>query len=118
MNTYKLIDLTYLKGLSDGDDQFVKKMLSLFLVQMPEAISNLEKHYNNKEWNLLRTTAHKLKASYMFLGVKDLPEMVGSVEEHATNKTKLDLLPEIIFNIKDISRTILEELETEQKFLR
>jgi HPt (histidine-containing phosphotransfer) domain-containing protein len=117
MNTYKLIDLTYLKDLSDGSDGFVEKMLLLFLEQMPEAISNLEKHFHNQDWNSLRTTAHKLKASYMFIGVKELPEMVGSVEEYAANRTKLDVLPVIISDIKNISHKILEELEKERQSL-
>lgn len=117
MRTYKLIDLSYLQGLSNGSDQFVEKMLLLFLEQTPEAVQDLEKHCTNKDWKALRATAHKLKSSYMFIGVKELPDVVGSVEEYAANTIKLDLLPEIIIQIKEISSLVMEELEMERKAL-
>ena len=117
MSTKKLIDLTYLNGIANGSDEFIKKMLFLFLTQTPEAVSNLEKHLNNKDWNALRFTAHKLKASFIFIGVKEIPDIISTVEEYAENGVNLDLLPEMIFRIKEVSGLVMKELEEENKSL-
>jgi HPt (histidine-containing phosphotransfer) domain-containing protein len=117
MSATKTIDLTYLKSLSNGSDKFIKKMLLLFLEQTPEAVRNLEVHLKNKDWGALKITAHKLKASYMFLGIKEIPDIIASVEEYAAEQIHLDLLPDMIFKIKEVFSRVINELEREKKAL-
>jgi HPt (histidine-containing phosphotransfer) domain-containing protein len=92
-------------------------MLTVFLEQTPQAVNNIEKHFNNKDWKALRSAAHKLKASFMFMGIKELPDIVNSVEEYAANEINLDLLPEMILKIKEISAMAMKELEIESESL-
>jgi HPt (histidine-containing phosphotransfer) domain-containing protein len=117
MSTKKIIDLTYLNGIANGSDDFIKKMLLLFLEQTPTAVNNLEKHLNNKDWKSLQFTAHKLKASFVFMGVKELPDIISSVEECAANEINLNLLPGMILKIKDVTNLVMKELEMERKTL-
>jgi HPt (histidine-containing phosphotransfer) domain-containing protein len=114
----KIIDMTYLKDLSNGSDGFIKKMLSMLLNQTPEGVNALEKHYKNKDWESLRLVAHKLQASFLFMGLQKLAEKLQAVEEYAGNRIHLDLLPELIFSIKDIWNLAMKELEMELKSLK
>jgi HPt (histidine-containing phosphotransfer) domain-containing protein len=114
----KTIDMTYLKDLSNGSDRFIKKMLQMLLKQTPEGVSALEKHYNNKDWESLRLTAHKLQASFLFMGIQKLPAIIHEVEDHAANKTHLDLLPELILKIRNVWNKAMKELESELSSFR
>jgi HPt (histidine-containing phosphotransfer) domain-containing protein len=109
----KHIDLEYLKQISNGSNEFVFQMITVFTDEIPGEVENLEKHLKNKDWKSLRATAHKMKPSFSFMGVKQLEEMVHSVEEFAEGKQ--DQLPAVIENIRTITTEVVKELQEEKK---
>lgn len=111
----KHTDLTYLKELSNGSNEFVKEMLSIFIKEMPEAISKIETHLQKKEWQLLRGVLHKIKPSITFVGLKEIEEVVKDAEEYAGSQTNLDKLPEMIMKIKTTCTEGIHELQEELK---
>jgi HPt (histidine-containing phosphotransfer) domain-containing protein len=115
METEKNIDLTYLKQLSNGSNQFIVEMIDAFFEQVPIEIDNLERHLNMKDWKSVRGVAHKMKPSIAFMGIKKLESVIKLTEEYAGNETNLDLLPEMISKIKTVCNNAILELETEKK---
>lgn len=110
----KHIDLTYLKQLSNGSNEFITEMITVFIEQTPIEIGNLEKYLNSKDWKSLRSTAHKMKPSFSFMGIKELESVIKLVEEYAANETNLDLLPGMIEKIKIVCTEAIEELAGEK----
>jgi len=111
----KHIDLTYLKELANGSNQFMNEMLTLFIAQTPEALDNIEKHFQNKDWKSLRGTVHKMKPSVSFMGLKAIENDVRRIEEAAANETGLDQLPALIANVKNVCKEAIIELKDELK---
>jgi HPt (histidine-containing phosphotransfer) domain-containing protein len=111
----KHIDLTYLKELSNGSNEFIMEMISVFIEQTPIEIANLEKHLAAKDWKSLRATAHKMKPSFSFMGIKELESVIKTVEEYSANETNLELLPEMVTKIKTVCTEAIEELATEKR---
>ncbi len=111
----KHIDLTYLKELSNGSNEFISQMITVFMAQTPEAISNMEKYFNAKEWKMLHGVAHKMKPSFSFMGIKELESVIHLIEEYSFNETHIDELPDLILKIKNVCKVALEELEVEKK---
>ena len=116
-NNKSAINLTSLKELSKGDDNFVKEMVQIFIDQTPETINNLEKYMNNKDWKMVRALAHKMKPSFSFVGLQELYEILNSIEEYAESETNLDLLPEMIAKINKECTLALAELQEMVKHL-
>lgn len=111
----KHTDLTYLKELANGSNQFITEMITLFIAQTPESLKNLEKHFQNKDWKSLRSTAHKMKPSISFVGLKEIEGDIRMIEEIATNEMGLERLPALISNVNQICKESLAELEEELK---
>jgi HPt (histidine-containing phosphotransfer) domain-containing protein len=109
----KHIDLDYLRQISNGSNEFVLQMIAVFTEEIPGEIENLEKHLANQDWKSLRATAHKMKPSYSFMGVKELEELVHSVEEF-TDEKKAEL-PGMIKSIREITKEVIDELQVEKK---
>ena len=65
-NTREVTDLTYLKQVSNGDNNFIIEMINVYLKETPEAIKNLENHLKNKDWQKFRAVTHKMKPSFSF----------------------------------------------------
>lgn len=111
----KHINLSYLKQLSNGSNEFIVQMISIFMVQTPEATSLMDKYLQNNEWKLLKGVIHKMKPSFSFMGIKELETVAVSAEKYCETETDLDKLPELIHRIKEVCSQALNELEEEKK---
>ena len=111
----RYIDLTYLKQISNGSNEFICQMISVFMQQTPEALNNMDKYLNEKDWRGLHAVAHKMKPSFSFMGIKELENVIHQIEEYCLSETNLDQLPALILKIKGICKAALQELEIEKK---
>jgi len=114
-NSKKHIDLTYLKELSNGSNKFINQMITIFLKETPVAIDNVEKYLNTSNWDALRAAVHKIKPSFSFMGIKELEEVINSVERYSETKTNLDQIPAMISKIKSVLKMAIQELEVAKK---
>ena len=112
INSEKFTDLTYLKKLSKGDDDFVKQMISIFINQTPTAIQKMEADLSNKDWASLRAVAHKMKPSFSFVGVTSLQEKIETIEDNAAEGTNANLIADLIAEVKEVSLKAVAELQT------
>ncbi|MFY9307932.1 MAG: Hpt domain-containing protein [Bacteroidia bacterium] len=113
-NKIKQTDLTYLKELSNGSNEFIVEMITVFVEQTPLEIANMEKHLAAGDWKSLRATAHKMKPSFSFMGIKELEGVIKTIEDYAANEKNLDLLPGLILKVKEVCTQAIEELVQEK----
>ncbi len=113
----KHTNLSYLKDLSRGDNNFILEMISVFLTQTPEAINSLKTHLNNKDWKGVRGVAHKMKPSMTFMGMNELESVIASIEDYAAKETSLELIPGLVQTLENVCNEALKELEAEKKIL-
>ncbi len=114
----KHTDLSYLKKLANGSDEFITQMLTLFIEQTPDNLTKMEKYVQEKNWDSLSKIAHKMKPSIMFVGLKEIEQDVKSVEEYASEGSHLEELPKMISHIKDICDEAITELREEMTQLQ
>ncbi len=83
-----LVDMTAidrLKQLSDPENQFLVKLIMLFLEQSESSIEEIKKHFQNGDAILTSKAAHKLKGSAMNVGAKRLSKACSGIERLAIN---------------------------------
>jgi HPt (histidine-containing phosphotransfer) domain-containing protein len=109
----KLIDLTFLRSISDNNDQFFKDFLQMFLKNTPTSIQEMKMHYANSEWENLRQAAHKVKPSFNYVGLKNLNLLTAKIEEYAKNNSNLNEIKEMLNEIEKESTIAFKEIEVE-----
>jgi HPt (histidine-containing phosphotransfer) domain-containing protein len=114
-NNNKHINLTYLKELSNGSNEFICQMISVFIAQTPEMIANMEEHLHKQDWKALHAVAHRMKPSFSFMGIKELETTIHTLEEYCLKKTNLDQIPDMLSTIKHTCEIAIKELEVEKK---
>lgn len=110
----KYIDLDYLKQISNGSNEFIYQMITVFMEEIPNEIKNMEKHLKNNDWQALKATAHKMKPSFSFMGVKELEDSIQAIESNCTEGKSLDRLPGLIERVRNITEDVIRELEKEK----
>jgi HPt (histidine-containing phosphotransfer) domain-containing protein len=106
-------DLTYLREIAKGDEDFIREMTRLFLIQIPQDIRLLEERIEKQDFPSIKEIAHKLKSSIQFAGIDKLikPDLI-EMETLATERKDLDKIARKFDKVRDICNQACEELQT------
>jgi len=66
----QVIDLTYLKSVSDGDRSLEDNLIEIFLQQLPEFETELNSAFEAEDYPSLAAVAHKAKSSILAMGME------------------------------------------------
>jgi HPt (histidine-containing phosphotransfer) domain-containing protein len=90
------LDLTYLESISGSDKVFINEMLTLFITSTFPELEQLKHHANERSWDLMSSTAHKMKAPIQMLGIPEVSALIISIETLGkTNPSVMDITPKM-----------------------
>ena len=111
----KLFDLTYLKEHADGNKKFLFEMLSIFLIEGPIKLGELNENINQINFEKIKFTAHSMKGLFLTLGMKRAESYLKEIETFAKESSNIELIKERFDEIDKIctqaKRLIKLELE-------
>ena len=112
----KLIDFKYLKEFSDGDDTFIKNMISLFLNNTPETMQIILESNKNDDIKILKDEIHKLKSSLSILGMIKASNCVDVIEMEIEKNPLGQKRKDEVNNLNEICQLAIKELELTDEF--
>lgn len=87
--TERLMDLDKMRSQSNNDENFMLKMIELFLEDTQEKIASIQRATDNLEMDLLSDIAHKMKPSLHFLADASVVETAARIEAKTDPETHL-----------------------------
>ena len=111
-NLEKLYDLEMLEKLSAGSNEFMIKIIGMFLDQIPDTAQEIKKAFEAADYEKTKALAHKIKATYIQFGVKKLEEdifLLNYFDIHS--KSDLEKCKSAVDNLLLITKQIQIELE-------
>lgn len=108
----KSVDLTYLKEITGGADFIIKEMLELFLSETPQQLDIMEKKCQNEEWDRVRAEAHKVKPTFLYVGLQAAYENIGTIEMSAKNEENLDSIAGLIDTVQKEFQNVAPEVKS------
>ena len=115
----KCTNLDFLKERTKSNKVFLTEMISLYLEQTPPLIILMKQSANDKDWNLLYTTVHKLIPSFSIVGINtDFEDMAKRVQEYSRTQLHLERIQELIELIESVCNKACIELEEELNLLK
>jgi HPt (histidine-containing phosphotransfer) domain-containing protein/anti-sigma regulatory factor (Ser/Thr protein kinase) len=113
----KLIDLTYLRELADGDKAFISEIIALFMEQTPQHLIRLQEYASVHKWNEIKVLAHKMKSSVTMIGNAELVEIFVYLEQYALSDQAAEKIPALIDLALQICLDVIAALKTELRVL-
>lgn len=98
---FKFIELTYLRSISSGDQDFERTVTQQFLDKVQIHLEEMRSAYDNKDFKLLKLRAHDLKSSVAIMGLLPLLEEKLNIleltnEEILSSKQTLEEVKDIL----------------------
>jgi HPt (histidine-containing phosphotransfer) domain-containing protein len=106
----KLTSLTEIEKITDGNKETLKELLVVFLKEGSSQIQKLQTYLDDGNLQELKNTAHKIKSSFLLIGMdvyKPVAERIEREAEKNVKKTKKEVVELIT-----LYKQALEELKT------
>ncbi|MGY2138899.1 transporter substrate-binding domain-containing protein [Pseudomonas reactans] len=110
LSTDKIIDLTSIEQLTDGDDVALKKLLDTLVVSIDDDLSSLIKAFAKDDLLGMGDLAHKVKNGSRIIRAKHLTQCCENVEE-ACEGTDAGLLAQRVDELHAAMTQVLEAIE-------
>jgi len=109
----RLYDLSMVQSVSGGDENFIKKMVALFIETVPQNMQDLKNALNEENWDQVGKTAHKLKSTIDSMGIKSIRQEIRTVEANARQKEGLDVVPGLVATVDNVINECIGQLQAE-----
>ncbi|MEO5995457.1 MAG: response regulator [Chitinophagaceae bacterium] len=109
--TQKLYDLSTIRDISGGDEEFVQTMVALFIETVPVNLKELNNSLQNQNWDMVSKTAHKLKSTLDSMGIHSIGQDIRIVEQTAKSKESLEKIPALVWRINDVVAKCIEQIQ-------
>jgi len=110
-NTDELYNLDMLKKLSAGSDEFMVKIIGMFLNQIPDSVSQLKSAFEAGDYETTKSIAHKIKDTYIQFGVKILEQDIYLLNYFDINsESEIERCKTAVKNLEEITKEINKSL--------
>jgi HPt (histidine-containing phosphotransfer) domain-containing protein len=90
------IDLSELTKIADNDAEFVKEIIAILMQEIPENLKNIELYILNEDIISLKKLIHKMKSSFMLVGMKALSPIAENIGKSISAEIIIELVPEYV----------------------
>ncbi len=119
INTGCRINLSYLKQISDGNDEFIIEMIEIFLNKTPLALEEMNEHFKQRNWEELRQIAHRIKPSFTYIGLHDIQKALGEIERLTLDTPEEPKNVDVLLTqVQNVSNSIFSQLRYELESMR
>ena len=110
----QLYDLKTVHEISRGNKDFVKRMIQLFINEIPPSIEQMKKAYKDGEFTVLNNIAHRIKPGINNMGINSVKMEIRRIEELAVEDPSSDLIPLYLNKVEIALAKVIEQLHKEE----
>lgn len=107
----KLLNFEYIESVAQNDADLKNELLHLFIKQLSETKTHLNKYLAEKNYDMLSAVAHKAKSSVAMFGIEALRKDMEQLESDTRERKNKENYLKIVENFNLLSEQILEEMK-------
>ncbi len=110
----KYTNLDYLSRLTKSSPKLMLEMISLYLTQTPLLVNAMKKGFNENDWELLQSAAHKMIPSFSIMGIStDYEIMAKKIQEYSNAHESTVGMAELVNQLEHVCTQACIELNKE-----
>jgi PAS domain S-box-containing protein len=110
----RCIDLNYLMQRTKSNPNLMLEMITIYLEQTPVLVSEMKRSFENKDWNRLYESVHKMIPSFSIVGIKqNFEDMAKKIQDFSSQQYQEDSILEMVLQLENICVQACAELEEE-----
>lgn len=114
-NSSEQYSLDRLIKITQGDDAFIREMITLFLEKAPATLGEINNSFESGDFKGLQSKAHKLKSSIQIIGNDQLHGLVVDIENKAKTATTNSALSSQMLALNEQMKSLFDFLQIKLK---
>lgn len=110
MSNDKLYNLQQLIEIAADNQDFIEKMVNMFLEMTPALVSRIEAGLQLQDWEEVKSAAHKMKPSLDMMGIESLHSVIRGIEDRSKTGENLEEIPDLFFKLSDTLEEVYKQL--------
>ncbi len=106
-----LYDLSMVRSVSGGDEEFIKKMVQLFIDTVPPGLVDLHEALAEQQWQRMGKIAHKLKSTIDSIGISALKDDIRFIENSGKHEKDTDSVAPLINKVTEVINECIIQLK-------
>lgn len=106
-NKKALYSTSKLESMSRGSEEFVLKMVDLFVADTPIALKGIEKGIKNNDFERVRALIHRIKPSLKMLCIDSIEKEVIDIEKYCQENKNLEKVPLLFEHVKKTCEEVI-----------
>ena len=106
----KLYDLTALRIAASNNEEFIQKMIKLFITQTEDGLKTVQESVKNNDLDRVKSIIHQLKPSINTMGINEIKDDLIQLIELAGERKNLHKLPALLSKIDQTLSSAIAQL--------
>jgi len=106
-----IYNLSMLRSLSRGNDEFVQKMITIFVEQTSQILIDLDSALQENNHTKINRLIHKVKPSVESLGISSALTDIATLEKTIKTTSNLEEITALLENIKQVLTLAITQLQ-------
>ncbi|GGG57601.1 hypothetical protein GCM10011414_29310 [Croceivirga lutea] len=111
-----IYSLDKINEMAEGDEDFVRSVISVFLEEVPEDLKSLEQAIAEKEYVQIYKLAHKIKPNVDLMGMEETRAAALEIETLGKNSANMDKIESKFPQLKKDILQVITELQNDFQF--
>ncbi|MFC2102138.1 PAS domain S-box protein [Bacteroidota bacterium] len=109
-----LYSLKKLEDIGQGNNDFIKKMLMMFVEDIPEAVKEIQDAWVDGNIETVRAIAHRIKPTIDNLSIDSLKEDIRKIESLASAGEKNEILDGLVKKLSDVIAQVTKNISEKE----
>ena len=115
----KYTNLEYLTQRTKNNPTLIMEMITAYLEQTPRLISAMKLSAQDKDWDALYATVHKMIPSFSIMGIStDFETMAKKVQDYARTRQQGESIFDLVLQLENVCVQACRELEEESNRIK
>jgi len=105
------IQTSPLERIAKGNQEFINKMMKLFIDQMPNSVSEIQTAYKVGDFEKVKKMAHKIKPTIDIMEIVTLKDDIRDIEKNAEIYQSSEKLENLISQLDEVIGEVVDSLQ-------
>lgn len=115
INSEKLYDLCMIELLCRGKQEKVKRMVQVFIEEMPKAVEEISLANVHHDFETVRRVAHRIKPTLSYYAIVKIEKDMKQIERLAEQDTPSEELSRLIQKLENLIHDIVHQMKNNQQ---
>lgn len=106
----RMYDFKMIEEIAGGDEEFLKRMMNMFVDTVPGLLSDLELNIGEANWEKASKIAHRMKSTIDSMNIRSIKAEIRLIESNGKQQVNLDQMPVLLEKVRSVLTQCIESI--------